>query len=382
MNSELYYKDNYLKEFKAQIIESIEENGRFMVVLSQTAFYPEGGGQLADTGIIDGVKVMDVQEREGKIYHIVEKEISEGKTVNCKIDFDKRFSNMQHHTGEHIVSGIINQKYGADNIGFHMGRDVVTVDFNVLLNKEQIKEVENLANEAIYKNIDVQVIISNKEELENVNYRSKRDLDGDIRIVKIPGYDTCACCGIHVAKTGEIGIIKILSIEKYKKGTRIYMICGQKAINKYNEIYESVDSVSTLLSVKHNEVFDAVMNLKKDIQKEISKNTELQNKLLDEKIKNINRQKNIIFFEENISSKEMKNMLNKLKAKAENIVAIFSIEENTCKYMIESENVDISQLGKSLNEKFNGKGGGKKNFLQGQIIGNKEEIDKYINSII
>ena len=382
MNSELYYKDNYLKEFKAQIIESIEENGRFMVVLSQTAFYPEGGGQLADTGIIDGVKVMDVQEREGKIYHIVEKEISEGKTVNCKIDFDKRFSNMQHHTGEHIVSGIINQKYGADNIGFHMGRDVVTVDFNVLINKEQIKEVENLANEAIYKNIDVQVIISNKEELENVNYRSKRDLDGDIRIVKIPGYDTCACCGIHVAKTGEIGIIKILSIEKYKKGTRIYMICGQKAINKYNEIYESVDSVSTLLSVKHNEVFDAVMNLKKDIQKEISKNTELQNKLLDEKIKNINRQKNIIFFEENISSKEMKNMLNKLKAKAENIVAIFSIEENTCKYMIESENVDISQLGKSLNEKFNGKGGGKKNFLQGQIIGNKEEIDKYINSII
>lgn len=382
MNSELYYKDNYLKEFKAQIIESIEENGRFMVVLSQTAFYPEGGGQLADTGIIDGVKVMDVQEREGKIYHIVEKEISEGKTVNCKIDFDKRFSNMQHHTGEHIISGIINQKYGADNIGFHMGRDVVTVDFNVLINKEQIKEVENLANEAIYKNIDVQVIISNKEELENVNYRSKRDLDGDIRIVKIPGYDTCACCGIHVAKTGEIGIIKILSIEKYKKGTRIYMICGQKAINKYNEIYESVDSVSTLLSVKHNEVFDAVMNLKKDIQKEISKNTELQNKLLDEKIKNINRQKNIIFFEENISSKEMKNMLNKLKAKAENIVAIFSIEENTCKYMIESENVDISQLGKSLNEKFNGKGGGKKNFLQGQIIGNKEEIDKYINSII
>lgn len=382
MNSELYYKDNYLKEFKAQIIESIEENGRFMVVLSQTAFYPEGGGQLADTGIIDGVKVMDVQEREGKIYHIVEKEISEGKTVNCKIDFDKRFSNMQHHTGEHIVSGIINQKYGADNIGFHMGRDVVTVDFNVLLNKEQIKEVEKLANEAIYKNIDVQVIISNKEELENLNYRSKKDLDGDIRIVKIPGYDTCACCGIHVAKTGEIGIIKILSIEKYKKGTRIYMICGQKAINKYNEIYESIDSVSTLLSVKHNEVFDAVMNLKKDIQKEISKNTELQNKLLDEKIKNINRQKNIIFFEENISSKEMKNMLNKLKAKAENIVAIFSIEENTCKYMIESENIDISQLGKSLNEKFNGKGGGKKNFLQGQIIGNKEEIDKYINSII
>ena len=382
VNNELYYKDNYLKEFEAKVVECIEDKEKIMVVLSKTAFYPEGGGQLADVGMLDDIKVIDVQEKDGKIYHIVEKKIEEGRNVKGKIDFEKRFSNMQHHTGEHIVSGIIHQKYNADNIGFHMGKDVVTVDFNVPINREQLKEVEKLANEAIYKNINVQIIMSDKEKLKDVDYRSKKDLDGDIRIVKIPGYDICACCGIHVAKTGEIGIIKILSSEKYKKGTRIYMICGQKAIENYTELYESVDNVSTLLSVKHNEVVEAVKNVKLEIQKANAKNMELQNKLNTEKIKNIEKQKNIIYFEENIPSKEMKNLLNKLKEKAEDVVVLFSIENNICKYMIESEKIDVTSIGKSINEKFNGRGGGKKNFVQGQICGKREEIDTFVKSIL
>lgn len=382
VNNELYYKDNYLKEFEAKVVECIEENEKVKVVLSQTAFYPEGGGQLADVGMIDDIKVIDVQEENGKIYHIVEKNIEKGKTVKGKIDFEKRFSNMQHHTGEHIVSGIIHQKYNADNIGFHMGKDIVTVDFNVQITKEQLKEVEKIANEAIYKNIDVQIIMSNKEQLKDVDYRSKKDLEGDIRIVKIPGYDICACCGIHVAKTGEIGIIKILSSEKYKKGTRIYMICGQKAIENYTELYESVNDISTLLSVKHNEVVEAVKNLKLELQRANIKNVELQNKLNTEKIKNIEKQKNIIFFEENIPAKEMKNLLNKLKEKAEDVVVLFSVENNTCRYMIESEKIDVTPIGKNINEKFNGRGGGKKNFVQGQIYGNKNEINSFVKEIL
>ena len=209
----LFDQDAYLGEFEATVERSVCEGGMYRVLLDQTAFFPEGGGQPADEGTLDGIFVTDVQEIDGEIWHTVEAPLEPGKTVVGKLDFEKRFSNMQNHCGEHIVSGF-------NNVGFHMGSDVITVDFDGVLTEEQLYDVEQEANEAVLRNVPVTISYPSKEELETMDYRSKKEIEGQVRIVTIEGYDSCACCGTHVAKTGEIRLIKILSAQKYKEQLR------------------------------------------------------------------------------------------------------------------------------------------------------------------
>lgn len=377
----LYYKDNYLKEFKTIVKECIKENNKILVVLENTAFYPEGGGQPADTGVIDDIKVLDVQEKENKIFHTVEKEIPVGKSVNCKIDFEKRFSNMQHHSAEHIVSGLICKNYACNNVGFHMGKDFVTMDFNIILNKQQIEEIEQKANEAVYKNIDITQKIVSEKEAENIEYRSKKKISGDIRLVEIPGYDICACCGVHVNKTGEIGIIKILSVEKYKSGVRVYMICGKKALENYNNEYEQMAKLSVLLSSKHEEIYNSVIELKEEIKKIKIKNSKLQNEMFKSEINKIEQNEINIIFKEDLSSNDIKNLCQLLKEKSKKIAAVFSKDNGTYKYMIMSEDFNATEISKKFNETLNGRGGGKPNMVQGQIFGTEEQIKEILENL-
>lgn len=377
----LYYKDNYLKEFKTIVKECIKENNKILVVLENTAFYPEGGGQPADTGFIDDIKVLDVQEKENKIFHTVEKEILIGKNVNCKIDFEKRFSNMQHHSAEHIVSGLICKNYNCNNVGFHMGKDFVTMDFNIILNKKQIEEIEQKANEAVYKNVDITQKIVSEKEAENIEYRSKKKISGDIRLVEIPGYDICACCGVHVNKTGEIGIIKILSVEKYKSGVRVYMVCGKKALENYNNEYEQMTKLSVLLSSKHEEIYDSVLELKEEIKNLKIKNSKLQNDMFKNEIKKIESNEINIIFKENLNSNDIKNLCQLLKEKSTKIAAVFSKDDETYKYVVMSENFNATVISKKLNETLNGRGGGKPNMVQGQVFGTEEQIKEILENL-
>ena len=260
----LYYQTPYVKEFDAIVTACRPAKHGFEVELSQTGFYPEGGGQPSDTGRIGEVHVTHVEEKHGVVVHETDAPLEVGSTVHAAIDWEQRFSNMQQHTGEHIISGLIHAAYGYDNVGFHMGHDEVTVDLNGPLNWEQLKEIEKKANAVVWANLPVQVTYPDEEELKTIDYRSKKELTGQVRIVEIPGADICACCGTHVDYTGEIGVIKVLSLMNYKGGVRFSVLCGDRALENFEAKTEQMQTISNLLSAKPEKAAEAVSHLKEE----------------------------------------------------------------------------------------------------------------------
>lgn len=370
----LYYENAYIEKFESIVKECIKENEKIKVVLENTAFYPEGGGQPSDTGVIDDVKVFRVEEKNSKIFHIVEKEIPVGKKVKCNINFKERFINMQNHTAEHIVSGLICKNFDATNVGFHIGADFITMDFNKNLSADDMKRIEILANEAIYKNIEVKTKIYENREVKNLSYRSKIDLKEDVRLIEIPGYDVCACCGIHVARTGEIGIIKLVKIEKYKSGVRIYMLAGSKALEDYDNKYEQVSKISSLLSLKLDEVYTGVKALSKEIEELKKEKNSLKEIIFEQEISNLDKQENIIIEKENLDMKDMKNYCEKLKTKSEKISAVVS----NGRFIMMSDTEDLKLILEDLKTKLDLQGGGNSQMVQGMI---KCETKKLIELI-
>ena len=363
IKNSLYYKDGYLKEFEAVVKECIEEDKKIKIILDNTAFYPEGGGQPSDTGFIDDVRVLKVEEKENEIYHIVDKKINVGKKVFCKINFEERFQNMQNHTAEHIVSGIICKKYNTSNVGFHIGKDFVTLDFKITLSEKQLREIESMANNAIYENIEVISKIYTPEEIKSINYRSKIELKEEVRLVKINKYDICACCGVHVKRTGEIGIIKLLKSEKYKSGIRIYMLAGKQALENYNMVYNQISKISSVLSLKLDEVEEGVSNLIKEIEKLKKDKNNLTDILFENEINNMETKESIILIKNDLNMKDMKNYCLKLKKKTTKIAGIIC----NGRFLIMSDNVNLKEKFEVLKENLDIKGGGNALLIQGQI---------------
>ena len=359
----LYYKNGYLKEFKAIVKECFEDDGKIKVVLDNTAFYPEGGGQPSDTGFINDVKVLKVEEKENKIYHIIDKKINAGENVFCKINFEDRFQNMQNHTAEHIVSGIICKKYNTSNVGFHSGKDFVTMDFKINLSEKELREIETLANKAIYENIEVISKVYSPNEIKDINYRSKIELKEEVRLIEIKGYDICACCGVHVKRTGEIGIIKLLRAERYKSGIRIYMLAGKQALENYDIVYNQVASISSSLSLKLDEVEGGVTNLLKELEELKKEKNNLKKILFENEINNMEAKENIILIKNDLDMKDMKNYCLKLKEKSSKIAGVVC----NGRFLIMSDTVDLNEKFKILKEKLDIKGGGNSLLIQGQI---------------
>ena len=209
--NELFYRDPYCQEFEAEVLSCTVGKKGFDVVLSDTAFYPEGGGQPSDLGTLGDAKVLFVKRQNGQVVHQTDKELKVGEIVKGKIDWARRYDNMQNHSCEHIFSGLVNRKYGFNNVGFHMGDDVLTVDFDGYLTPEQLVEMEELTNAAFRKGQNIHIFFPSEEELKALDFRSKKELKGRVRIVEFPEADICACCGTHVKNTAEIGSFKILS---------------------------------------------------------------------------------------------------------------------------------------------------------------------------
>ena len=382
MNMYMYYKDAYKKEMKARVVDSfVGEDGKIRIELDDTCFYPEGGGQPSDIGFINDVACTHVKEENGKIYHIVDKEFNIDEEVVLKIDFMNRYENMKHHTAEHIVSGLVNSIFGADNVGFHMGRDFVTMDFNIELSKENIREIENKANQIVAKNITVVSEIVTPKEAEKFEYRSKKEIKGDIRLVNIPGVDLCACCGVHVERTGEIGLIKLLYQEKYKVGSRVYMICGMKAIEEFNKEYDILEKLSEMLSSPFENIYDRVDDLKTEMEYLKIQNRYLKSDLFEVEIKDMNNEDVNIVIKEDVDSNTLKNMIEILDKKDAHESVILSRVENTdeIKYIIKSKTESARTLCLALNERFSGKGGGNFTLTQGTI--KCKDIDFVINFI-
>ena len=225
----LFYADPFLTEFDAKVLACEAGRGGFDVVLDRTAFYPEGGGQPYDTGVLGGVEVSEVHEKAGVVTHKCAAPLPVGETVHGRLDWARRFDHMQQHSGEHICSGLICARYGCDNVGFHMGAESVTIDFNADIPWEELLELEAAANRYIYEDHAIDIQLHRGAELDAIDYRSKKPLEGDVRIVTFPGADCCACCGTHVMRSGQVGIVKFLSVQKFREGVRIELLCGGRA---------------------------------------------------------------------------------------------------------------------------------------------------------
>ena len=376
MTEKLFYEDSHMITFSAVVTACEKVGDYYEAVLDRTAFFPEGGGQYADTGKIDGVQVLDVQERDDVIYHKLENKLTVGKEVEGTIDWEERFSKMQHHSGEHIVSGLVNAIYGYDNVGFHMGKDAVTMDFNGVLSKEQLREIEHKANEAVVKNLDIEVMYPSKEELDKIFYRSKIEIEGQVRIVVVPGYDSCACCAPHVKQTGEIGLIKLIGVQNYKGGVRVSMLCGFRAIEDYDKKSDSTKRISVMLSAKEEDVVDEVAKLKEELSIQKGKVAEIQKNILQYKVQTIApREPLVIMFESDLSGDAPRELVNLLLEKGTEVGVVFAeTGHDEYRYVIGSRGVDVRPFAKMLSEKFGGRGGGKPEMVQGTVSGAVDAI--------
>lgn len=379
----LFYQNTYLRTFTAKVVGCEKQDKNYHIVLDRTAFYPEGGGQPADTGVINTVNVLDVHEKGGVIVHKTDKPLPVGAAVTCGINWPRRFSLMQQHSGEHIVSGIVHRFYKLDNVGFHMGAKAITVDFNGELGESDLSLVERLANEAVYRNIGIKTEYPSAEELEILNYRSKKELSGKVRIVTIPGYDVCACCGTHVARTGEIGVIKILSAQRYKGGTRVSMLCGGRAVADYAEKEKSVGAVSVLLSAKPEEIGQAVERVLEENAALKQQLTEIRNQMFEKRAESVQEgTKNLCLFEKDLAPNDLRTFCLLLCARCTGIAAVFSGDDTQgYKYAVGSANEDVRACGKEFNKAFNGRGGGSKELVQGTVKGSQKQICQFFENM-
>ena len=380
MTEKLFYQDSHRSTFTA-IVQEVRPSGNgYEIILDRTAFFPEGGGQSSDTGSLGGVSVSDVQEIDGKIIHYTDGPLVEGTEVEGCIDWTERFSKMQQHTGEHIVSGLIHKIYGYHNVGFHLGTDSVTLDFNGVVPKEKLHEIEQLANEAVAKNLPVQVLYPTDEELSKISYRSKIEIEGQVRIVVIDGYDVCACCAPHVKQTGEIGLIKLIGMQNYKGGVRISMLCGFRALEDYYQKEKNNREIAVMLSAKEYETAVEVERLQEELAMKKAKIAELERKFLEQKVETLDVSGEIVcLFEETdpVMTRELVNLLLKKGAK---MAAVFSGNEREgYRYVLGSRSLDVRENGKLLNEAFHGRGGGKPEMVQGTVQGKREEIEAFLN---
>ena len=380
MTEKLFYQDSHRTEFTAKVISCEEAKDGYRVVLDQTVFFPEGGGQYADTGMLGDTEVTDVHEKDDVIYHTTKAPLEAGSEVNGKINWDERFEKMQQHTGEHIVSGIVHERFGYNNVGFHLGSDYCTMDFDGPISKEQLKEIEAAANEAVYQDLEIKILYPSKDELKDLDYRSKIEIEAQVRIVEIPGYDVCACCAPHVKTTGEIGAIKLVSMVNYKGGERITMLCGRRAMRDYEKKDSMTKEISALLCAKEYEVAEAVVRLKDEQNRMKSQLAEMQQKLLEYRVAEIAvDQKIVTVFDSTLSGNLPREMMNKLLDKGAEICAVFAgTDEEGYRYVIGSRSEDVRPLSKMLNTTFQGRGGGKPEMVQGSVKGTRTEIEEEV----
>lgn len=368
MTDKLFYQDGYQQEFTARVISCEEMKKGYAIVLDQTAFFPEGGGQYGDLGFLDSVRVIDTQEKGDLVYHYTKEALEPGKEVTGRLDWQVRFDRMQQHSGEHIISGIVHRRFGYDNVGFHLADDYCTMDFNGPITTEALKEIEEEANRIVFANLNINILYPSKEELKNLEYRSKIEIEGQVRIVEIPGVDICACCAPHTATTGEIGLIKLVRMDNYKGGERIYMLSGVRALKDYQIKEGSVKSISASLCVKEDEVAGAVEKLKEEqgaLKNEIAA---LKQKLLAYRVEKISVDDPVsLVFDPELTGNEPREFMNLLLDKGAEICGIFAgDDEKGYRYVIGSCKEDVRPYGEKL-KSLGGRGGGKPEMIQGSI---------------
>lgn len=383
MTRKLYYEDSHIRHFTATVCTCEQKKDHWEVILDQTAFFPGGGGQLPDTGAMNMARVTGAKEQGEDVVHFVTAPMTVGSVVECRLNWNQRLRRMQNHSGEHVLSGIIHSKFGYENTGFHMGDDFITVDYSGELTAGQIYDVEREANLAVAANAPIDCFFPGKAELDALEYRSKKELQGAVRIVNVEGYDTCACCAPHVKYTGQIGMIKIYSWTRHRGGMRLTMLCGMDALDDYNARCANISSISGLLSAKPMEVGHAAARLWKEHEALKYKMNGLYKKLTEIKIAALEETEgNLVIFDSDLDMANLRELVNAAKEKCGGIAAGFiGSDEEGYHYILGSKTVDLRANAKAINAAIGGKGGGQKEMIQGTATASEEVIRKYFAEV-
>ena len=377
----LYETDGMLFSFRANVIETKKTENGYAVMLDQTAFFPEGGGQTADTGMIGNARVLDVQIKDGEIWHFTDV-IPETDSVECTLDFDERFRKMQNHLGEHLLCGAIHKLYGYENVGFHLGADYMTFDISGPMTPEQIREAEILANRAVAENAPVRCFYP--EDISSFKYRSKSEkLENvsEIRIVEVEGFDRCACCAPHLDEAGKVGLIKIVDAMKYKGGMRFSALCGFSALADYDNRLAEIRKVSALLSAKPNEIAHGVEAKLSEIT-ELKKTVgALKRELNALKLASIQEtEENICIFDDSMDGNTLREFATGGMKKTAAVFAVFAgTEETGYQFVIASEKIKLKAKIPEIKNALGGKCGGSDQMLFGHAEAKKEEILAYFS---
>ncbi|MBQ3356429.1 MAG: alanyl-tRNA editing protein [Oscillospiraceae bacterium] len=377
----LFYIDQYRTEETAHVLSCEEVKGGYAVVLDRTIFYPTGGGQPCDLGTLGEATVTDVFERDEEIIHLCDRPLPVGETVTGKIDFDRRFTFMQQHSGEHLVSGVVHRRFGYENVGFHMGSDCVTFDFSGEISAQELKSIEREVNEIIYQNIKTEFLYPDEASLHTYPFRSKKELSGWVRLVKFGDADLCACCGLHVAATGEIGLVKLLSTTKFHEGSRIEMLAGIRALDYMNALAEQNREISNLLSAKPFATAAAVKRVSEELASAQYRVTELENRLFAVKAAQYAGSGDVLLFESAMSPDALRCLTDAVMQACGGRCAVFSGEDGNYKYAVGQGNGDLRDMTKALNAALNGRGGGKPFFVQGSVAASKKEIEAFFAAL-
>ena len=376
-----YYEDCHLSSFTAQVVSCVPTEKGWQIILSETAFYPEGGGQACDTGTLGGARVLDVRERGEAVVHLCDSPLEPGSTVTGEIDYQRRFELMQQHTGEHIVSGIIHSRWGYHNVGFHMGSELVTIDFDGPIPVEELPWIEEQANRAVWQDLPLHSWYPSPEELPNVGYRSKRELPWPVRVVEVPGFDKCACCGVHVARTGEVGLVKIFSVVKFHQGVRIEMACGKRALDHLSAVYVQNKQVSQAFSAKILETGAAARKMNELLAAEKYRVVGLQRQVFAAIAQECVERGDVVRFEEGLDNAGLRDLTDGIAQVCGGIAAVFTgSDESGYSFCLAQRQGDLRQLCREMTGALSGRGGGKPEFVQGSLRATKEEILSFFRS--
>ncbi len=374
----LYYQDPFLQQFSAVVLSCEPLKTGYSIVLDRTVFYPEGGGQPADHGTLNGVSVTDVHEKNGEVFHICKNPVEIGETVTGKIDWARRFDHMQQHSGEHILSGILCSDYHCDNVGFHMGAETVTIDYNTEITWEQAMDAERKANAFITADLPVQIDYPSQAELDALDYRSKKELTGQVRIVTFPDADCCACCGTHILRTGQVGLVKILSLQKFREGVRLEIVSGERALQLFSAVYDQNRLVAQQLSVKPDSTAAAVDRLKKELEETKKRASDLESSLFAARAERFAGAGDILLIEPPMGGDQARRLADAVTQRSGGLAAVFAGENGRYNYaLLRSDGADITSLVKALNAALNGRGGGRNGFAHGSVQAEENEIRNF-----
>ena len=377
----LYYADPFLREFTAKVLTCEAVKTGWEVVLDQTAFYPEGGGQPADHGTLGGVNVLDVYEKDGVVFHICEKPVEIGETAAGRIDWTRRFDHMQQHSGEHILSGILCESHHCDNVGFHMGADIVTIDYNAEISWEEALKAERRANEYIWADVPIDISFPTPEELKSIDYRSKKELTGQVRIVAFPGADCCACCGTHVLRSGQVGLVKILSCQKFREGVRLEILCGNRAFALLSATWEQSRAVGRRLSVKPQDAAEAVERLETELNAAKAGLTRLEDALFERIAAQEMGRGDTLLFQSPLRPDGARKLADAVSRTCGGLAAVFAGEDGQYQYaLLRADGKDIDPLVKTMNAALHGRGGGRNGFAQGSVQAKQAEIEAFFKT--